>query len=934
MLTKKIIPVFLLWIFFAHIAAAVESACSLQIPRLRVKRPDIFTDQQEQWLGDAQAEMIEPRYTLLPAYESTYLDEIGQRLLKQLPPTPIRYTFRIYESPDLRAFSLAGGHVYISRKLVMDARNEDELAAMLAQEIGRIYIHHAASAVTRRMQRTMHVKELGDRADVDNKFLLMLNLPPDPYSFLDLGEQRDDELLADRVGMYAMIKAQYDPKAFAAFLDRVNNNGGYTGSLFTEAFDLMPLVSLRVRMADKLVSSLPGACHQVRPAYRPGFKPFQLAIQQQRIDPIVPASPGLHGAVLDQPIQPALENIAISPDGNYVLAQDAYKIHVLSAAPLKLQFSINALGAEMAQFSPDSQSLVFNYNDLHIEKWHLATGQPSSIQDFVDYAGCVQTSLSPDGNALACISQFYGLLDDSVWLKIADIHSGSMLYQNLHFFDKGSFALNSNVRFTPTFQAVMHWSRDGRYFVAASGSSAMAYDLTNRATVRLGGVLSGLAQQRFDFVGSDKMVSTCDWSVKTGGPGETFTMCYTTFPAGKSLKSFQLPPGWLASVAAGDHLVFGPLANSAAGLLNPATAKLDGEFRNETLDVRGDELAGELPEGGIAFGKLQGNLQALPLPVTPLTAVETADFSLDGRYLALSNRARGAEWDLSTGKRMKLTLPFLAAAIDNAGNLQAAPVSHEIVPASDPGLDKLIRKYVPWMSTRVYPLQWGSVRIRFVPLGVQQEMNYDVRVEADDASSEAHLWSRTILGKLPRMIPADGDKTLFVIGRESWTGSGKLLHTSDLPLQFLNPLGTVVEVVSNRTGKADHLLFSPQLPVPDQSRDERSAQLFGSLLAVYGNNNDTAVYRVGNGSRLFAFFGRALAGDDTLGMLVATDRIQELNLYETAHGARLAHLILDQAVLAARFIPQSRQLLVLTASQRLYRIDLSSLVSAQPPSVN
>lgn len=917
----------LLLIIVAHGAAAVEPACSLQMPALRVKRADIFTDQQEQWLGDAQADMIEPRYTLLPADQSSYLDEIGQRLLKQLPPTPIHYTFRIFESPDLQAYSLAGGHVYISRKLIMDARDEDELAAMLAQEIGRIYIHHAASEVTRRMKRVMHVEKLGDRADVYDNFERMFNLQADSLAFLTPDDQRDDELLADRVGMYAMIKARYDPKAFAAFLDRVNNNGGFTGNLLTSIFDTTPLISLRVRMADKLVSSLPASCRGVRPLYRRGFEPFQQAIEQQRLGPIVPATPGLDSFVLDQPIHPALENVAISPDGNYILAQDAYQIHVLSASPPKLLFSVDAPGAEMAHFTPDAQDVVFNYNDLHVEQWRLATGKPSNIQDFVDYAGCVQTSLSPDGNTLACVSEFYNAFNDSVWLKLVDIHDGSMLYQNLHFYDKGSIVSNPNIRITPTFQALMRWSRDGRYFVAASGTSAMAYDLKNRATVHLSGGLSSLAQQRFAFAGSDKMLSTCDWTEKTGAANETFTMCFTTFPDGRSLGKFQLQPGWLASVAGGDDLLFGPLSNASSALINPTTKKIDAEFQDETVDLHDDEVAYENPSGGIEVGKLQGaDVQRAALPVTPLSTIEASAFSPNGRYLAVSNRARGAEWDLSTGKRMALTLPFRAAAIDDTGALHAVIVHHELVPSSNPGIDRLTHKYVPWLSTLNDPLQLGTVRVRFKPKSFQTGYESDVDMEAYDAQTEAHLWSRNFPGPVPGINPADGDKTVLVTDRDNWTGGAKLIHTSDLPRQFLNPLGTVIEVIADRTGKPESAFFSPQLAGWDG--DDRSAGLLGTLLAVRGNNNDTTVYRTPDGARLFAFFGSALAADDTLGLLAATNRIQELNIYDTAHGKQLAHYLLNQAVIAARFVPERKQLLVLTAAQSVYRIDLSRLPPA------
>lgn len=78
---------------------------------------------------------------------------------------------------------------------------------------------------------------------------------------------------------------------------------------------------------------------------------------------------------------------------------------------------------------------------------------------------------------------------------------------------------------------------------------------------------------------------------------------------------------------------------------------------------------------------------------------------------------------------------------------------------------------------------------------------------------------------------------------------------------------------------------------------------------------------------MFAFFGYALAGSDSLGMMATTDRIQELNLYDTASGRRLAHRMLDQIVVSAHFLPERRELLVSTASQTVYRIDLAKMMA-------
>jgi len=129
--------------------------------------------------------------------------------------------------------------------------------------------------------------------------------------------------------------------------------------------------------------------------------------------------------------------------------------------------------------------------------------------------------------------------------------------------------------------------------------------------------------------------------------------------------------------------------------------------------------------------------------------------------------------------------------------------------------------------------------------------------------------------------------------------------------------------VESRTGVVQHAIAAPQLA--SNRREERTAGLYGNLLAVYGNSNDTSVYRVSDGARALAFFGRALAGDDRLGMIAATNRPQELTVYDVANGRMLMSVLLDENVLAARFVPERKLLLVLTASQHVYQLSLDSL---------
>jgi hypothetical protein len=100
-------------------------------------------------------------------------------------------------------------------------------------------------------------------------------------------------------------------------------------------------------------------------------------------------------------MSPALENVRLSPNARFLLAQDEMQIHVLGQAPLKLLFFIDAPGAQMAQFTPDSADVVFYYHGLRFEDWSVVASQPVRLYDFAD---CLQDSLSPDGYTFACLA--------------------------------------------------------------------------------------------------------------------------------------------------------------------------------------------------------------------------------------------------------------------------------------------------------------------------------------------------------------------------------------------------------------------------------------------------------------------------------------------------------------------------------------------------
>lgn len=943
-MTRRILTaVFFIFLPILHDTANAQqpAGCSLPEPPLSIHRANIFSPQQEQWLGDAQAEKLEPGYLLLPEAQSQFLTRLGEKLLAQLPPTPVHYSFRIFESGEVRSFSLAGGRVYVSRKLILGAQNEDELAGVLAHEIGRIYIHHTATAITLALDKLMGIQSVGGRQDVADKYQRMLNIPRDVLEYkwkprLSIDDQEHDELLADRVGFYAMVKAGYAPQAFAAVLDRASLNEGYMGNLLTDALELTTGVTMRVRMAQKMAESLAANCREAQPQLRPEFKAFQEFLIRQVVNPLVPPTPGLKAIKLDPAMSPAMENVRLSRDAKLLLAQDEMQIHVLNRAPLRLLFSIDAPGAEMAQFTPDSADVVFYYHGLRFEDWSVATRKPVRVDDFADYAGCLQDSLSPDGHTFACFSRNYEDVRSRLgnggsygWLKLSDLRTGKMLYENTDFY-QANFASQAQPvamrAISEPRQAAVAWSQDGRYFLAASGTAAVGFDTQEGRKVNLGEGLGHLYQGRMAFVDSGKLAFECDWGFKEGGPRDTFKICYAAFPDGYPLHNFTMGRTWMTGVTRGPRLLTGPTNDAAATLFDPASGAAGPPFKLEPVDLAGDTVAAEAERGGVSTGTLGGGLETLPLPVTPLASLEAGRFSADGGFLAISDRARGAVWDLSTGKQVSLAGPFRNAQFNSQDKLQARIADQELKPAKDAGIDRRTGKVAPTLSIATEKIQYGSVVVRYKPLEADQELRFNVEIVAEDAASGNPLWSRRFPNDPPLLRDTDGDQLLLLMDRRSLTAGRELDHNKKLTVRASDEYkefeehGLVVEVVSRRTGEPQRLLIAPE--TNSGGRDERTADLYGDLLAVRGGNGNTVVYRVSDGARLLAFFGRAIAGDAGLGLIAATNRPQEVTVYEVATGKELQRVTLDHYPLAARFIPEKKELLVLTATQRVYTLDL------------
>ena len=79
-----------------------------------------------------------------------YVNEIGQKLVDNLSDKIFpHFHFKLVDSPEINAFALPGGYVYVTRGLLAALNSEAELANVLGHEIAHVAKKHALNAIRR-----------------------------------------------------------------------------------------------------------------------------------------------------------------------------------------------------------------------------------------------------------------------------------------------------------------------------------------------------------------------------------------------------------------------------------------------------------------------------------------------------------------------------------------------------------------------------------------------------------------------------------------------------------------------------------------------------------------------------------------------------------------------------------------------------------------
>ncbi|HEY3446968.1 MAG TPA: M48 family metallopeptidase [Myxococcales bacterium] len=203
---------------------------------------------EEKALGDKTAGEIEAKYKVSSDAELTrYVDGVGQRAAKaSADPYGWAFTFKVIDEPKtVNAFAIPGARIYVFSGLIKTAKDEAQLAGVLAHEVGHVTKRHLA----KRMVKQYGLQSLSDAAlGKDANVLAQIGTALVAEGLL-LKNSRDDEAEADAVGVVTTSKAGYDPKAMVEFFQTLKAGEGNVPDFMAYLSD-HPLTADRIRALD------------------------------------------------------------------------------------------------------------------------------------------------------------------------------------------------------------------------------------------------------------------------------------------------------------------------------------------------------------------------------------------------------------------------------------------------------------------------------------------------------------------------------------------------------------------------------------------------------------------------------------------------------------------------------------------------------------
>ena len=179
---------------------------------------NLFSIEQEIEIGRNSATAVEKSLTLLADVRvNEYVGCLGQALCARARARDFPYSFKIVDAPEVDAFAIPGGPIYLTRGMIEAAGGEGELAGVMAHEIAHVALRHGASQASKTYLAQAGLGGLGGVAGEAMARKIIEAVGGFGFNAVFLKYSPEAETEADAFAAQLMTRAGYDSREMTNF---------------------------------------------------------------------------------------------------------------------------------------------------------------------------------------------------------------------------------------------------------------------------------------------------------------------------------------------------------------------------------------------------------------------------------------------------------------------------------------------------------------------------------------------------------------------------------------------------------------------------------------------------------------------------------------------------------------------------------------------
>jgi predicted Zn-dependent protease len=257
----------------------------MRVLALSLMTVTLVSVQEEIEIGRAANEQIRARVPeLRDTTVASYVRDVGKRLIRAAPGEKYPYSFSVADLPEINAFSLPGGPVWINRGVLSKAGNESQMASVLAHEIAHIAQRHGADRLTQGMVAKWGLGLLGALLGNTGGAGTVQAAAGFLTGGVFLKFNRDEEREADRVGMMILTRSGWSGKGMVELFEMLGREASRNRESVDAFLSSHPSPQDRIENLSRVSQRLGGTRDSARfrsikarisrlPASRPGDNP-------------------------------------------------------------------------------------------------------------------------------------------------------------------------------------------------------------------------------------------------------------------------------------------------------------------------------------------------------------------------------------------------------------------------------------------------------------------------------------------------------------------------------------------------------------------------------------------------------------------------------------------------------------------------------------